>query len=129
MPFSSVSCQNCNSTIQCCKNLTHLTHLIKLRFWCLVCQMPNIIAFDTFRSSAVDAHCGVVQFSFQKFNTQTLFNSVWYMESSAVVVLQRALLLHLKDVRLPMPLMLIGVLHFYSHGRSCIEFKSLFCFH
>ena len=42
-------------TVTCCKNLTHLTHLIKLRFLCLVCQMSNIIAFDTFKSSTVDA--------------------------------------------------------------------------
>ena len=43
------------STIVCCKNLAHLTHLIKLRFLCLVCQMPNIIAFNTNTTSAVDA--------------------------------------------------------------------------
>ena len=42
-------------TVACCKNLTHLTHLIKLRFLCLVCQMPNIIAFSTNMTSAVDA--------------------------------------------------------------------------
>ena len=53
MPFSSVPCQNCNSTIQCCKNLTHLTHLIKLHFWCLV--------FGTFKSSAVDAQHGMMR--------------------------------------------------------------------
>ena len=42
-------------TVTCCKNLTHLTHLIKLRFLCLVCQMPNIIAFSTNMTFAVDA--------------------------------------------------------------------------
>ena len=55
MSFSSVPCQNCNDTVQYCKSLTHLTHLIKLCFWYLVCQMCHIIAFDTFKSSVVDA--------------------------------------------------------------------------
>ena len=42
-------------TVACCKNLTHLTHLIKLSFLCLVCQMPNIIAFSKNTTSAVNA--------------------------------------------------------------------------
>ena len=42
-------------TVTCCKNLTHLTHLIKLHFLCLVCQMPNIIAFSKNTTSAVNA--------------------------------------------------------------------------
>ena len=39
-----------------------------------------------------------------------------------------ASLLHPKVVELLMTLMLKGVLHFYSQGSSCIEFKCLFCF-
>ena len=44
MPFSSVPCQNCNGTVQCCKSLTHLTHLIMLSFcvWC-----AKYLAFGT----------------------------------------------------------------------------------
>ena len=55
MPFLSVPWQNCNVTVQCCKSLTYLTPLIKLRFLCLVCQMCHIIAFSTNTTSAVDA--------------------------------------------------------------------------
>ena len=52
MPFSFVPCQNCNGTVQCCKSLTHLTHLIKLRFyvWC-----AKYLAFGTFERAATDA--------------------------------------------------------------------------
>ena len=28
--------------------MTHIEHLMKLIFWSLTCQMPNIIAFSTF---------------------------------------------------------------------------------
>ena len=52
MPFGVRIVPNCEGTVQCCKNLTHLTHLIKLRFWCLVC---HIITFSTYATAAMDA--------------------------------------------------------------------------
>ena len=36
MQLLSVSCQNCDDTVACCKSLAHLTHLINGRFWYLV---------------------------------------------------------------------------------------------
>ena len=55
MPLGFVPCQNCKDIVQCCKSLTHLKHLIKLHFWCLVCQMCYITAFSTDTISAVNA--------------------------------------------------------------------------
>ena len=42
----------CNGIVACCKKLTHMAHLIKLRFcvWCAKCA--KYLAFGT---SAVDA--------------------------------------------------------------------------
>ena len=55
IPFFVRTVPNCEGIVQCCKNLTHLTHLIKLHFWCLVCQMCHIIVFSTDTTSVVDA--------------------------------------------------------------------------
>ena len=44
MQLLSIPCQNCKGIVACCKSLTHLTHMIKGRFWCLMCQMCQIFS-------------------------------------------------------------------------------------
>ena len=55
MQLLSVSCQNCNDTVACCKSLAHLTHLIKGFFgvWCDKCA--KYLAFGTFTTPAMNA--------------------------------------------------------------------------